>query len=110
MRLLGPDEYHENEDNNAYTNYLACFSLNTALKLEEMLRKEEPSDHKKLTKKLKLTEADFANWHEIAGKLYLPRPDPSTGLIKQFDGYFILEDTIPADLQKRLLDKNEYWG
>jgi 1,2-alpha-glucosylglycerol phosphorylase len=110
IRLLGPDEYHENVDNNAYTNYLAKFSLRTALVIEEKLKKEMPSSHEQLSEKLKLTETDFANWREMAAKIYLPQPDPSTGLIEQFDGYFTLEDTTPADLQKRLLDKNEYWG
>ncbi len=110
MRLLGPDEYHENVDNNAYTNHLASFSLQTALKVEEMLRKDEPSSYKQLTEKLSITKAEFANWREMAGKLFLPQPDSSTGLIEQFDGYFALEDTTPAALQKRLLNKSEYWG
>ena len=40
----------------------------------------------------------------------LPEPDPGTGLIEQFTGFFDLEDVTPAELEDRLLDPTEYWG
>ena len=43
-------------------------------------------------------------------RLYVPAPDPSTGLIEQFDGFFGLEDARPDELRARLLDPGEYWG
>ena len=33
-RVIGPDEYHECVDDNAYTNGLACWNLRTAADLQ----------------------------------------------------------------------------
>ncbi len=110
IRLLGPDEYHENVDNNAYTNYMAYFSLETACMIKAELEKDNPVLFEKLLIKLALKRDEFADWRKMADKLYLPLPDPDTGLLEQFDGYFELEDTTPEELEKRLLDQSEYWG
>ncbi|MEM8569222.1 MAG: glycosyl hydrolase family 65 protein, partial [Bacteroidota bacterium] len=42
--------------------------------------------------------------------IYLPAPDPETGVIEQFDGYSNLEEISPDELRKRLIDPGEYWG
>ncbi len=110
IRLLGPDEYHENVDNNAYTNYIAHFSLVTALMIKEMLEQENPGLLEELKQKLALDSGEFAAWQEMKDKIYLPPPDPDTGLLEQFDGYFDLEDITPQELQERLIDPGEYWG
>ena len=110
IRVLGPDEYHENVDNNAFTNYQACFSLTTALDIYERLQQENPARLKELSGRLNLTEDDYSCWAEMAGLIYLPEPDPESGIIEQFRDYFKLEDLYPASLQERLIDKNEYWG
>lgn len=110
IRLLGPDEYHENVDNNAYTNYMAHFSLETACMIKAALKKDNFVRFEKLLIKLAFNSDEFADWRKMADKLYLPLPDPNTGLLEQFDGYLELEDTTPGKLEKRLLDQSEYWG
>ncbi len=37
-------------------------------------------------------------------------PDPKTGLIEQFDGYFKLENVLVPEVRSRLIDPREYWG
>ena len=49
-------------------------------------------------------------WREHADLMYLPKPDPETKLIEQFDGYFALEDVTPDVVRQRLIDPDEYWG
>ena len=106
-QVQGPDEYHENVDNNAYTNYLAKFSLEYALNYLTMLENYELES---LRKKLDLRDQELLLWKEIHEKLYLPEISKD-GLLEQFDGYFKLESIVPAsDVTKRLIDPEEYYG
>lgn len=110
IRLLGPDEYHENVDNNAFTNYQTQFALKKALYFYYKLNNEYPEKIEKIKEKIDLAEEEITAWQEISEKIYLPQPDSENLLIEQFDGYFDLEDTTPEVLEDRLIDKEEYWG
>lgn len=110
IRLLGPDEYHENVDNNVYTNYIARFALQKALTIYEKMASENPEALEALEEHLGLDESAPEAWQDIVDKIYLPQPDPESDLIEQFDGFFDLEDTTPEELRKRLIDPEEYWG
>jgi kojibiose phosphorylase len=110
IRLLGPDEYHENVDNNAFTNYQAHFALEKAVTFFERMREDAPGELEALLHRLDLGEEDVENWRDMRDLLYLPQPDAETGLIEQFDGYFRLEDIRPDELRERLIHPEEYWG
>jgi len=110
IRLLGPDEYHENIDNNAYTNYLAQFSLEKAAYIFIRMAEESPQKLDALLEKIDLERSAVNAWVDIALKLYLPQPDPETKLIEQCDDFFKLEDVTPEELSTRLIDPEEYWG
>lgn len=110
IRVLGPDEYHENADNNVFTNYQAKWSLRAALEVLRRLRTEAPERMAVLSGKINLTNERIALWEEMAELMFIPSPEPDTGLIEQFDGYFALEDILPGQLEKRLIDPDEYWG
>ncbi|MFW6280367.1 MAG: glycosyl hydrolase family 65 protein [Halanaerobium sp.] len=110
IRLLGPDEYHENVDNNAFTNYQSKFALKKALYFYFKMENEYPDKLNKLKDKINLEEEEISAWQEISEKIYLPEPDSKNKLIEQFDGYFELEDTTAEELEKRLINKEEYWG
>ncbi len=110
IRLLGPDEYHENVDNNAYTNYLAQFSLEKAAYIFFRMVEENPQKLETLLEKTGLARSAVNAWVDIALKLYLPQPDPETKLIEQCDDFFKLEDITPKALRTRLIDPEEYWG
>ncbi len=107
--VLGPDEYHERVSNNAYTNRMAQFVFRCAVELIPLVREELPETYDELNTAMNLEDAlqDFTDAME---HLFVPAPDPQTGLVEQFDGYFRLEDTTPEALRKRLLDPREYWG
>ncbi|MGB5693660.1 MAG: glycosyl hydrolase family 65 protein [Flavobacteriaceae bacterium] len=110
IRVLGPDEYHENVDNNAYTNYLSKFSLEKAAWIYGQLKLNEPETLSRLIDITGITPQSVDEWNEIAELLFMPLPDQKTHLIEQFDGYFKLEDIRPDELRKRLIDPEEYWG
>jgi kojibiose phosphorylase len=110
IRLLGPDEYHENVDNNAFTNYQAHFALDKAVTFYERMREDAPDELEVLLRRLDLSEEDIEAWRDMIRLLYLPQPDPDTRLLEQFDGYFDLEDIRPDELRKRLIHPEEYWG
>ena len=110
IRLLGPDEWHENVDDNAFTNHQVHAALGFAIDAWERLAVERPDDLATLAGRLALTEAEVDRWRHVREHLFLPAPDPGTRLVEQFDGFFDLEDVTPAEVATRLLDPQEYWG
>lgn len=81
--VIGPDEYTEHVDNNAYTNYLAVFSIKYAL---EQLKKLEGKDiHHKLFEKFDI-ENNKKIWEDVCSKIYLPIPN-NDGIIPQDDTF-----------------------
>lgn len=93
--VIGPDEYHDHVDNNAYTNNLARWNLQTAFEVLEWLRQTDPKKAADLEVRLDLTKERFAHWKDVIDRLYLAF-DPGTGLFEQFDGFFELKS---VDLQ-----------
>lgn len=107
--VIGPDEYHERVNNNAYTNRMAKVTFNLASDiLKEMLDDPEKlswvngMDEEKAKRLLALYEDSAAN-------LYQPSPNKD-GVIEQFDGYLQLEDATLSEVRSRILHEKEYWG
>ncbi len=100
--VLGPDEYHERVNNNAYTNALAQFSLQKALEVLGILEERYPEYYPAFVAQLGVSERELAKWREVAEKLYVPAPDPQTRLVPQFEGYFSLRDEPVEQTRKRL--------
>lgn len=94
--VVGPDEYHERVNNNAYTNRMAKFVFDTALELIEKYPSDEYDDLKIMLK-------------DSSEKLFIRKPDEN-GIIEQFDSYFKLEDVRVDEVRSRLIDPKEYWG
>ncbi|MCI0398045.1 MAG: glycoside hydrolase family 65 protein [Chloroflexi bacterium] len=88
--VIGPDEYHDHVDNNAYTNRMAQWHLQTALEIFEWLQRTYPEQAAALQQRLTLTEDLFAHWRDVIDHLILNH-DPETGLIIQFDNFFNLK-------------------
>lgn len=106
--VIGPDEYHERVYNNAYTNKMAAYTIDIAVKALEALR-DVPDYREALIRKLDYQE-DMEQLAAMNAELYVPEPNDETGLIEQFDGYFKLEDATVEAVRSRLIDPKEYWG
>ncbi|RJG01005.1 HAD-IA family hydrolase [Noviherbaspirillum sedimenti] len=83
--VVGPDEYHHDVNDNAYTNWMARFNLERAAWLAQ---------HRGVN------AAEAQEWRELARTLYVPLPDHE-GVIEQFAGFFALED-YPLAAEARL--------
>ena len=87
--VIGPDEYKEHVDNNAYTNYMAANNLKLALGAMDVLQKRADEVCARLEKQFGF-DALRARISEVLQKIYLPGSDEN-GIVPQFDGYFELE-------------------
>lgn len=93
--VIGPDEYHELVDDNAYTNGMAGWNLRTAGRVANLMAERWPTEWRALAARLELTPDEPTRWSAVAGELYTGL-DEGTGLIEQFRGYFALEDIRPS--------------
>lgn len=82
--VIGPDEYHEDVDDNAFTNNLAAWNLRSAA---ELVRRRPRSGE--------LEEA--SHWLEVADRL-VTGYDDRTSLYEQFAGFDRLEPVMAASL------------
>ena len=96
--VIGPDEYHDRIDDNAFTNAMARWHLETALEVLAWLKREHRAVHDQLVADLDLTGERLAHWGAVIDGMFLGQ-DPETGLIEQFSGYFALEDADIAALR-----------
>lgn len=95
--VVGPDEYKEHVDNNAFTNHMAHFNISLAMKYYEELKETDPEILDGLETKLKLTDS-YHTWTEKIGKIYLPQPRNEDMVIPQDDTY----------LSKKMIDLEKY--
>ena len=98
LRVTGPDEWHEPVDNNAYTNRLAKWNIETAITELSWVRQAAPEQAEKLCQKIGLTEAEIRDWKYRAEHLFLQATE---GLIEQFDGYFRIPDTVITEWDEK---------
>jgi trehalose/maltose hydrolase-like predicted phosphorylase len=99
-RVIGPDEYHEDVDDNAYTNQLAAWLLVQAGDLAGWLRERRPDRWRSLVAALDLDDREPAGWRAVAAGL-VDGLDPETGLIEQHRGFHQLEAVDLAALEPR---------
>jgi len=88
--VIGPDEYHEHIDDNAFTNMMARHSIARALEAATLLKARWPDDWARLSAAIGLDGAELSGWPAAASAIVTGR-QPATGLYEQFAGYFALE-------------------
>ena len=93
--VVGPDEYKEHVDDNAFTNYLAKWNIDKAIEYTKLLKAEKPELYAALDAKLGL-EALLPCWEEQSGKIFLTQPNEN-GVLPQDSTYLTLKD---IDLSK----------
>lgn len=94
--IIGPDEYTEHINDNAYTNYLAKWNMDYAVSCYNNIKEQNTSVYHSLTKKLGLSDEMMANIKQRASKVYIPVPDKDQ-IIDQDTTYRTLEE---IDLSK----------
>jgi kojibiose phosphorylase len=62
-----------------------------------------------LLEKIAIKE-ELPQFEEAEKLLFVPEPDPESGVIEQFDGYYKLQETTIDELRSRMIHPNEYLG
>ncbi|HCT93134.1 MAG TPA: family 65 glycosyl hydrolase [Lachnospiraceae bacterium] len=99
--VVGPDEYREHVNDNAFTNYMACWNMKKAMEYYHLLKDEKPEIFTRLNEKLSL-DAAYGGWKEGCEKLYLPAPTKEN-ILPQDDRYLSCRD---IDLSKYKAQEN----
>lgn len=99
-KVIGPDEYHVTVDDNAYTNGMAQWNLETAAEITDLIAEQWPDKWQALSRRLGVDDDEKRAWQHAARDMYTGF-DEKTGLFEQFRGYFELEDIDLASFDTR---------
>lgn len=92
--VIGPDEYHETIDDNAFTNVMARWNIRRGFAVAALLHQKWPERWTSLSSAIGLDDAEMSQWTSVADTMATGL-GPKTGLFEQFAGFFKLE---PIDL------------
>ena len=109
LDVVGPDEYHERVNNNAFTSMVAKATFEIANAAVNYLERKHPVELKALVKKIAIAD-ELPLFREAADLIYVPQPDKKTGVIEQFDAYFKLKEAKIGELKAKKLHPDEYLG
>ncbi|MES2255577.1 MAG: glycosyl hydrolase family 65 protein [Pseudomonadota bacterium] len=98
--VIGPDEYHEDIDDNAFTNVMARWNIRRALDASALMRERWPQRWEQLSSRLGLGDPELQHWLDVADTLATGL-DPETGLFEQFAGFHGLEQISLASYTGR---------
>jgi trehalose/maltose hydrolase-like predicted phosphorylase/beta-phosphoglucomutase-like phosphatase (HAD superfamily) len=98
--VIGPDEYHEDVDDNAFTNLMARWNIARGLEVLDLLATRWFEHFARLRNQLALSDTEVAEWHDVVNRL-VTGLDPATGLYEQFAGFYGLEPIKLSDYADR---------
>lgn len=84
--VIGPDEFHKDVNNNAFTNMMAKWNLILAYEMYHRVRKQIPETFKKIAQEIKLGSREVKEWKKVASGIRINMNKKQ--VIEQFDGYF----------------------
>lgn len=96
--VIGPDEYHERVNDNAYTNMIVENILELGIRYYDQY-----------INTVKEKTVSKENMIDVLNHLYIHEPNKE-GIIEQFNGYFSLEDVLPDEVKNRKKSDKEYMG
>ena len=88
--VIGPDEYKEHINNDAFTNHTAHWCIENAISYYYKLQSEKPEIFARLNQKLNL-DNEIKELEDKLSKIYLPQPNENN-IIPQDDTYLTLKD------------------
>ena len=107
--VIGPDEYHDHVNNNAFTNGMARWNLQTALSVLDWLERQAPAQADRLRTALDLSPERLEHWRDVIDRIYLAY-DPETRLFEQFEGYFKLKFRPLSEYEPRQISMQALLG
>ncbi|NTU45871.1 MAG: glycoside hydrolase family 65 protein [Chlorobiaceae bacterium] len=91
--VIGPDEFHEHVNNNAYTNFIVKWHLRLAAMLYKYMVRNDAGMLRNISSKIELAGEEVDSWMDISRNLKLSY-NAETKIYEQFDGYFSLRDYV----------------
>lgn len=104
--IIGPNEYHETVDDNAFTNVMARWNIHRATDIATLIHARWPACWVTLSRRLEIDDDEIKRWRDVSDAMATGL-DVTTGLFEQFEGFFGLEPinlstyegrTVPMDV------------
>jgi maltose phosphorylase len=109
LGVTGPNEYENNVNNNFYTNYIAKWCIDYTYAQLQKVAVEYPADHKRITQKINLSDAELQIWKKVADNMYFPYDETHQVYLQQ-DGFLDKELVKVADLDRSQRPINQKWS
>jgi len=109
LGVTGPNEYENNVNNNFYTNFIAKWCLEYTFEQIKKVALEYPSDHRRISKKVKISDLELQSWKKVAENMYFPFSEEHQVYLQQ-DGFLDKELVKVADLDKSQRPINQKWS
>ncbi len=109
LGVTGPNEYENNVNNNFYTNYIAKWCLDYTYEQIQKVSLEYPLDHKRITEKVSITDAELQSWKKVADHMYFPYSEKHQVYLQQ-DGFLDKDLVRVADLDRSERPINQKWS
>ena len=109
LGVTGPNEYENNINNNFYTNYIAKWCLDYTYEQIQKVALEYPSDHKRVSEKVAISDAELQSWKKVADNMYFPF-SKELDIFLQQDGFLDKELVRVSDLDKSQRPINQKWS
>lgn len=109
LGVTGPNEYENNVNNNFYTNYIAKWCLEYTHDQIQKVSLKYPSDHKRITEKVKISDAELQSWKKVSDNMYFPFSEENDVYLQQ-DGFLDKDLVRVADLDKSQRPINQKWS
>ncbi len=100
LGVTGPNEYENNVNNNWYTNYIARWCIEYALKVNADLSESIGNA---------LTEKEITDWKKIVSNVYFPKIENSRVFLQQ-DGFLDKELLNAQDIPESERPINQNWS
>lgn len=84
--VTGPDEYTAVVNDNTFTNVMARFNLNYAVRIMKYLQEEFPDDYARIVEELSVDDDEIFQWARAAEAMFIPFSE-SVGIHPQDAGF-----------------------
>lgn len=109
LGVTGPNEYENNVNNNWYTSYVACWTMEYTLQCLRQIAEDDPSRYEEIVKKVDFNDSETRRWLDILDKVYLPEYE-ERGIFLQQDGYLDKPQRMANDLDEAERPINQHWS
>ncbi|MCL5026807.1 MAG: glycoside hydrolase family 65 [Chloroflexi bacterium] len=107
--VIGPDEYHEAVNDNAYTNAMAQWNLERGEETARILKERWPERWQQLAERMDIGPEEPQEWLNLA-RVFYTGFDPKSGIFEQFTGCFRLETIDLAEYEGRTVPMDVLLG